>query len=133
MLEGKQYRDDTRKFTKKNTNADANETSNVREITGATLVGSDVASSVLDRISGELINNTSLKVSIDEGFIPVIFGNVKFGEAKFGGVVSEESIKAGDAVEVDTEYRGIFTGRITSETFNLNGSILVKECEVEAI
>ena len=120
VLTGKKYEDITTVYTKVNPVVSASDLENIIEITDAMLVNNSNAEIILSKVYDYLIKRNTTKLTINEGY----------SYTDSGDVVFDSVVKPGDIITAETEYLGTVTGRITSERFNLNGRILVKECEM---
>ena len=118
----------------------ANDIENVVQISDATLVNSSNIGDILDRCYNHVANKKISKMKIIEGKheIEAKYGRVKYGQVKYGqGFFAGESvfeydqpINLGEKITVSTEYLGQKTGRITKQSFSLNGGIIVKDVEL---
>lgn len=120
VLTGKKYEDTTTVYTKNNPIVSASDLENVIEITDATLVNKFNAEDILLKAFNCLIKRNTTKLKINEGY--------SYGENE--EKIFDSIVNVGDVITAETEYLGTITGRIISERFNLNGGILVKECEL---
>lgn len=120
----------TKEISKQIDNLLINDTRNEVSISGGTLVGSSNASEVLDRCFNYLEKNNSAAIKILESQHVIRFGNVRYGEVNYSQFLNDKPVNAGDVIEFPTEYKGNITGKIISERFNLNGNIILKECDV---
>lgn len=129
VLTGKKYTDTTTIYTKRNPIVSALDLENVSEITDATLVNNTNAQTILNRAYDFLTKRTTTKLKIYESFHYATWGQT-WGTFKWGGKEYDKAVKVGDIITTETEYKGDITGRILSERYNLNGNIIVKECEM---
>ena len=130
VLSGYKYRDEKTEIVKNNPLVLASELDNVVSIEDATLVTKDNAESILNSVYDYVSNTITTKLKINEGKRRVKFGDCKYGTVKYGQMVYDNVLSSGDIIQYSTEYLGDMTGRIISQRYNLNGGIVVKECEV---
>ncbi len=130
VLKGYRYEDVQTQKVKNNPVVSASDLENVVEISDATLVSSANADAVLNRVYDYVTKRTTTTMKINEGYHMVKWGEFKWGEFVYGGKVFDDIVNVGDVITAQTEYIGAVTGRITSERYNLNGGIVVKECEL---
>ena len=126
-LNGKKYADNVITYVKKVPDAVGE---NELEITDATLVNMANAESILTRVYDYAMLNRKIDMRVRIGSKPVIYGNAKYGFSKYGGRIADSAVNVGDIINSDTEYQGTIKGRIVSARYNLNGGIIVKDCEV---
>lgn len=139
-LGGYKYEHTQKIHRKTNPKVLASETENVKSITNATLVSSNNVDTVLEKCYNWLTRTSSTNLKIIEGKNvvygkPYKWGDAKWGEFIWGGtspdiVTYDDTVSIGDKIKAETEYLGDVTGHITSEKFNLNGNILVKDVSV---
>lgn len=115
---------------KKNELVLASDLENVYEVTGETLINSTNADSVLTNVFNFVTRRAQTNMSIVEGKKRVQYGTAKYGTTKYGQYIFDNVVEPGDIITAETEYLGNVTGYVISERYNLNGGILVKECEV---
>ena len=110
-----------------------------KAVSGVTLVNESNAQGILDKLYDYFLRVTTTKMKFNEGYHKDNshkYGAFKYGTEKYKKstksdvYVFDTIINVGDLITADTEYLGVVTGRILSEKYNCNGSILVKECEV---
>ena len=107
VLSGYGYEDNMTIMSKKNPTTAANELQNIMEVSSATLVSKYNAATVLNNLYAF--------------FIRTSIANVK--------IVSDE-LSVGDLINYSTKYLGEKRGHVISNTFNLNSSKIVADCEV---
>lgn len=107
VLSGYGYDDNTTIINKKNPTTAANELQNIMEVSSATLVSKHNAESVLNTLYNY--------------FIRTSIANVK--------IVSDD-LSVGNLIQYSTKYLGEKKGHVISNTFNLNSSHIVADCEV---
>lgn len=110
VLTGYKYSHNTVIKTRKNPVVLASDLDKVLTIESATLVNPNNVDRLLDLCYNNLVKTEEL--------------NCKIVEGRNNG---EMSVSVGDAIGVDTEYRGTLKGRVTRQTYNLNGGIIVKD------
>lgn len=140
ILTGKKYDVVTTIYTKNNPIVAASDLENVEEVTGATLVNSSNAETILEKFYNYAIKKNSIKLKILEGKTRkqktgAIYGIGRFGKDRYNTVIPGEwefdsIINIGDVITCETEYLGSMTGRINSQRYNCNGGTLVKDCEM---
>lgn len=67
---------------------------------------------------------------LQEGSSVIKYGQAKYGQVQYGQYIYEPPVKIGEIIEMDLGYLGEMRGRIISERYNLNGNIILKECEI---
>ena len=130
VLSGKRYEDNTTVKSMRNPVISASDLENVVEITDATLVTAGNADAVLQKAYQYLVKTNRVNLSIIEGRGRIKYGAFKYGQAKYGQWVHDAPVNVGEVITASTEYLGDLTGRVISERFNLNGGIIIKECEM---
>ena len=125
--------------TKRKTRADINVATaeNVKKITSSTLVTVTNADNVLNSCFDWLTKTNSVCMSIVEGKNVEYGDTIKWGQRKWGSfkwgekapdvVTYDSTINVGDHIQSETEYMGLVDGVITSQSYALNGNILVKK------
>lgn len=106
-------------------------------IDNATLVSQYNIDKIIDKCYNWLIKTNTTNLKIVEGKHvkygePVKWGEKKWGTFKWGeihpNVVNyDEPVNVGENIQAETEYLGVVSGRLTKQSFNLNGNIVVKE------
>lgn len=133
ILTGQKYYQGRTIKSKKNPNITATTKENVITIDGQTLISEDNADKILNLCYDYYMKNNKATVSIDvgyDGLKQVKYGEVKYGTVKYGSLMKTDKIELGDMVTIETEYMGDITGQIIRQAYNLNGNIIVKECEI---
>lgn len=142
ILRGQKYEHTQRIYTRQNPLVLATEKENVTTITKATLVSASNAVEVLDNVYSELIktDTTNMKIVVGSDIArearAIKWGEKKWGCFKWGEkIVNEQSVAhqdviPGECVTTATEYLGDITGRVTKQSYNLNGNIIVKEVTI---
>lgn len=142
-LNGYGYDVKTKEHERKNPVVLASEKENVKSITSATLISNKNVDKVLENCYNWLIKTNETKMRIIEGknvtreTKPVKFGQKKFGTFKFGQVdvietvTNDEPINVGETITAETEYLGDVTGIITSQSYSLNGNIIIKDVVIK--
>lgn len=141
VVKGYPYTETTKIYSKKNNVALANASSNVKEITTATLVNSKNVQDVLSRCFNYLTSTRTVNLKIVEGKDVIEGGTVKYGAVKYGQakyseqledmVIYDKPVNLGDVIECETEYLGVVKGRVIRQSYNLNGNIVVKDTVVK--
>lgn len=131
ILSGYKYSDNTIIKSRKRPNLLASDIENVKSITSKTLISSDNVDNILDLCYKYFIKNTSINLSIYETKTKIKYGTAKYGTVKYGQSEFIRPVNVGEYITTETEYLGIMEGTIISERFNLNGGIILKECEMK--
>lgn len=108
----------------------SNETETTAEVSGINLINADNVDEILNRVYNNMLKTQTTKLKIYEGKHKVKYGAAKYGTVKYGQYLYDERVNLGDVITAETEYLGNVTGRIISQRYNLNGGIIVKECEL---
>ena len=119
LLKGKKVRHITKTKTKKNTQIQFGEEENIKRIDGATLVNPQNIDIVLDNCYNYLVKNKTVSAKIVEGKHENIDGD---------GYFYDFPIEQGMKLNVDVAFDDNFVGNVESQSFRMNGGILVKEC-----
>jgi hypothetical protein len=138
VLSGQKYEHTTQTQRKNNPMVLANEIEKIISVEKATLVSSYNVDKIMKKCYNWLITSNTINLNIIEGK-HVEYGDfVKYGNAKYGTrkykektpdiITYDEPINIGDNIKAETEYRGVLSGRIIKQTFDLNGNIIVKKC-----
>lgn len=139
-IAGKKYRHRTASKTMGDKKPSSNKTANIADLT---LITEDNLDIVLNRCYNYLANNISHNAKIAEkkhisGGDFVRYGNAIYGEQYYGGktekkITYDKSIDVGSLIQISTAFMGDITGRVTKTRYNLNGGIVVKNCEIKQI
>lgn len=140
VLQGKKFAHSEKVLTKINPKVTAGTPENTKSVSGATLISSQNAAAVLDRLYVHYMNNVTVQSRIVHGKRrvekPVRYGEVTYGEAIYGGVSYgveyDESINLLDVANVATEYSGVLCGCVVKQAFSVSGGVLVKDTTVLA-
>lgn len=116
VLVGKKYNHSMVIHTKTN---EGRQNGNTVSINKGTLVSATNVDNVLQKCYNHLIKTRTARLKIVEAPSEVESGE----EETF-------TIDVGDMIRCETEYLGDITGRVISQSFNLNGGILVKDTEL---
>lgn len=130
VLAGRKYEDKTIIKAMKNPIVSASDLENIISINNATLISVDNSDTILQKCYEHLIKTNKISLKAIEGKSHIRYGTVKYGTAKYAKWVFDNPIDVGSIVTAKTEYLGDLTGRVISERYNLNGGILIKECEM---
>ena len=130
VLTGRKYQDRKTVKSKRRTDISAGISENIKTISDATLVSGRNADKILDLCFDYLTKSRKTNMKIYEKRHYIRYGSGYFGVPKYMQTVSEQAINCGDVIKAETEYLGDITGRIISQRYNLDGGIIVKECEV---
>lgn len=140
-LRGHKYEETTKIVVKKNPVVLANAIENVKSIENATLVTPQNVDLVLDFWYNKIIKTNTVSSNIIEGRHVsggqmARYGLFKLGVDPLGQVspkvvVYDSTTNVGDITNFETPYMGDIEARITEQTFNLNGGIVVKETTAE--
>lgn len=120
VLSGRKYEHTTQTKIKANPIVLNNEKENVISIKDATLVSSSNIDSVLENCYNWLVKTDTINLKIVEGRHEVN-----------GSIVSDMPVNLGENINTETEYLGVLSGRLISQSFNLNGNIIVKEAVIK--
>lgn len=140
-LIGYPYNYTTFKRTKANPSVTDTDIENVIVVQNATLVSLQNVDEVLERCYNHYISNKKIRLKIVEGKHEEeaeTTNYAKYGEALYGSFIyggqtvstNDQPTKVGEMITCDTEYLGSLVGRITKQTFNLNGNIIIKDTEM---
>lgn len=140
VLQGKKYAHSEKVLAKTNPKATAGTPENIKSVSGATLISSQNAAAVLNRLYEYYMNNVTVQSRITHGKRrvekPVRYGEAAYGEVIYGGTVYgieyDESINLLDVVNVATEYSGELCGCVVKQAFSVSGGVLVKDTTVVA-
>lgn len=139
VLAGRKYKHATQIRRKKSTTVLASELDNLSQITEATLISTANVDAVLDNCYDQLAKSraTNMRIvvgkDIEREARNVTYGEAMYGACRYGGtiinevVTEQQDVQPGEVLTTETEYLGEITGRLTSQSFNLNGNIIVKE------
>lgn len=134
ILTGQKYYEGKTIKSKKNPNITATTKQSIVAIDNQTLISSDNADKILNLCYEHYIKNNKCIASIDvghDGLRRVKYGEARYGTVKYGGLIkSNDIIFLGDTITIETEYMGNITGQGIRQAYNLNGNIIVKECEM---
>lgn len=138
VLRGAKYEHTQQILSKSNPVILASEKENVLSITSATLISSSNASDVLEHCYDWLSKTDSVNLKIIDGkdekkeVVVPRYGEAIYGTSVYGTIVKEtitkqKPVKLGEKIIVKTEYMGDITGVPISQSYNLNGNIVVKD------
>lgn len=130
VLTGRKYKDYTKTKAMLNELVSPTELKNVKKITGETLVSPQNIDAILARCAAYYFNPRKTDIIIEEGYKSVKYGEILYGEVLYGQTLYDTSVCAGDTITAETENPGTIEGIIISERYNLDGHIVVKECEM---
>jgi hypothetical protein len=106
--------------SKKNEFFPAGAKKNVLRIENATLVNADNVDIILDKCYTYFVKNKSASARIVEG-----------KHESDNGYVYDSTVSLGDELTVQTPFMGDFVGTLESQSFIMNGGILVKDCVIK--
>ena len=106
-------------------------TENVVSIDDANLVSADVAVSLLPKIAEHYFARSEVSLKIVEGKSRIRYGKAKYGTTSYMSVTYDTPTKVGEVITCQTEYLGDITGKITKQTFDLSGGIIVKDTQMK--
>lgn len=121
VLIGQKYEHTTQTRRKNNPVVLANEIEKIIAVNNATLVSQYNVDNLLEKCYNWLIRTNSTNLKIVEG------KHIQYGETS-NIITYDKRVNAGDYIYAETEYLGTVEGRITKQTFNLNGGIIIKDC-----
>jgi hypothetical protein len=130
ILSGYKYTDDITVKSRQRPDLLANDIENIKSITDKTLVSFDNADKILNLCYEYITKNNYISLGIYETKEVIKYGTVRYGMVKYGENRFVEPVNVGEYITTETEYLGVLDGRIISERFNLNGGIILKECEM---
>lgn len=143
VLEGKKYKHDTIIKQKKYPSATQSIPDSIISIKDATLVSPNNVDKVLQRCYNFYENNTQINLGIVEGkheanfkkYGESVYGTFNYGNSEKNNVkyIYDQPTKVGETIVCATEYLGDLKGIITSQRFNLNGGIIIKDTQLKQI
>lgn len=110
VLKGKRYKHTSSTFRKNNPQLLASETENIISIQDATLISNENVIETINRCYNYLVDRRTVNMKV---------------------IDLNDTMNAGDKVEVETQYLGNKEGRIIKQSFNLNSGMLVKDMIVK--
>jgi hypothetical protein len=121
ILTGQKYEHTTQIRRKNDPLILAGQIEKIVTIDSATLISDNNVDKVLEKCYNDIVNTNTIDCKI------VVGKHVNYGEnGEADTVTLDKDVKAGDLIEVETEYLGTMTGRVINQTFNLNGNIVIK-------
>lgn len=134
ILTGQKYYVGKKIISKKNPNITATTKENIVVIDNQTLISEKNADKILELCYKYYIKNHKTTASIDsghDGVRRIRYGEVKYGTERYGEIIqTDERIELGETISIETDYMGDIAGQVTRQAYNLNGNIIVKECEM---
>lgn len=134
VLTGQKYYVRKTVKTKENSDITATTKQNIITIDNQTLISADNSQKILDTCYAYYTKNNKSTLSIDvghDGLRTVRYGEVRYGEVRYGSLIqTDDRIELGETITTETEYMDDITGQVTYQAYNLNGNIIVKECEM---
>jgi hypothetical protein len=141
-LTGQKYNHIRTIKNKKNPLVLGTDTDNVISIGDARLVSNNNVDKILAKCYNYYANNSVINLNIVEGKHEAksqyaLYGQSLYGMVKYGGALKERTIvydetsSVGDYIECQTEYLGNLTGRVTRQSYNLNGNIIIKDTQLK--
>lgn len=141
-INGKTYEHDTIVETKQNPKVLAGEPVNVKEIKDATLVTVNNVDEVIEHVYNEVVKTKKIETKIVEGKHGGIdlarwgafsWGSgVRYMQPIHGSIVKDEPVHVGEVITVAGADKNQYTGRIESQSMNLDGNILIKSVVMNA-
>lgn len=138
ILTGQKYEHTTQTKRKNNPIVLANEIEKIIAVENATLVSENNVDNVLQKCYNWLIKVNAVNLSIVEGkhiiygALPTyglsIYGATRYGTPESNVTIYDRAINTGDVIVAETEFLGNIQGIIISQTFSLNGNIIIKKC-----
>ena len=116
-LRGKKYLHTTVAKRKQNTLLTATDKSNILRIENATLVNANNVDKTLNNCYNYLIKNQTISAKIVEG-----------KHESDNGYVYDVPVALGENLTLETAFKGNIMGTLESQSYSMNGGILVKEC-----
>ena len=137
-LSGRKYEHTTQIHRMNNPIVLESEIEKVVAIENATLVSQSNIDMVLKKCFLWLTKTSTTNLKIVEGkhiqYGGIIkygsgrkFGSFKYGQLNPDVVTYDEPVHTGENINAETEYMGVVSGRITKQSFSLNGNIIIKE------
>lgn len=114
----------TKVETRLKLNANSNQWSSLEN----ELVSPTALESIKERVKSDFSYDGVVTVNIVEGYDKIKYGQFKFGAVKYG-YNEQQTYEIGDKVKANIRGKEI-EGYITRMKYNLNGSIIVKNCEI---
>lgn len=139
LLIGNKYEHTVRTRRKVNSIVLASDVEKIIAIDNATLVSSTNINNVLEKCYDWLIKSSSINLKIVEGKHEeygdgIKYGTFKYGAYKYGDrkktVIFDQKTNVGENISCETEYMGVFSGRIIKQSFSLNGGIVIKDTQI---
>lgn len=115
-------------LTKVETRLELNENSNQWSSLENELLSPTALESIKERVKSDFSYDGVATLNIVEGYDKVKYGQFKFGAVKYG-YNEQQTYEIGDKVKANIRGKEI-EGYITRMKYNLNGSIIVKNCEI---
>lgn len=138
ILTGQKYEHTTQTKRRNNPVVLANEIEKIVAVENATLVSENNVDNVLQKCYNWLIKVNAVNLSIVEGkhiiygAFPTyglsIYGATRYGASESNVTIYDKAINTGDVIVAETEFLGNIQGIIISQTFSLNGNIIIKKC-----
>lgn len=135
ILTGQKYDHTTTVHRKNNPFVLTTDIENIVAIQNATLVSKSNVDILLESCYNHIVNANQTSMKIVDGkhelFETIKYGQKTYGSFRYGEkkseVVYDKPTTVGDLIEYETEYLSNKIGRITKQTFSLNGGIMVKD------
>lgn len=138
VLIGQKYEHSSFTKTRKNELVLATDTENNISISKATLVSKENIDKVLDicynyysrniNVNAKIIDRKHIEggdlMRYGQGFV---YGSFKFRDKSPKIITYDKPVNLGDIINIDTDYLGLFSGRVESQDYSLNGNNIVKE------
>ena len=118
-LRGKKYLHATVAKRKQNPMLMATDKNNVLRIENATLVNANNVDNILKNCYNYLIRNQTISAKIVEG-----------KHESDTGYIYDTPVAVGEKLTLETAFKGNVTGYLESQSYSMNGGILVKECSL---
>ena len=122
ILRGQKYEHTTQVRRKNNPVISASEIEKIVAIESATLVSANNIDNIIEKCYNYIVATNQVNLRIVEG--KHIIGDE---------MVYDQPVNVGDLIEAETEYLGNVTGRAISQTFNLNGGIIIKDTVMKGV
>lgn len=138
-LWGHKYEHTVKIYRKNNTVISPSIKEKIVSIENATLVSQDNIDNVLEKCYNWLTMTDSTNLKIVEGkhihygtFAKYGVGlkyntGLKYGDKSVDAVTYDQPVNVGENINVETQYKGVVSGRLIKQSFNLNGNIIIKE------
>lgn len=130
-LEGKSFEHTQTVLRKENPVLMITDMPNIISVSNATLVSSDNVAKIIEKCYNYYEQNDRVNLKIVEGKRKARYGGIKYGAAVYNQITEDIPTAVGEKIICQSEYLGDITGFILKQTYNLNGSIIVKDTQMK--